>query len=538
MAWCALGDSAWLYEPAPGGGLDRREAVLRMMWMLERERIPEVSDIVVAYETLAVHFDPGDGEFVLDWLRELPRPEEFDEAGQGAPEIVTIPVAYGGEHGPDLNEVAERLGRSADEIVELHTSGLYQVAAIGFSPGFPYLTGLPDQLRINRKATPGPVPAGSVAIAGGQAGIYPFASPGGWWVLGRSATRLFDPAHESPSHLRTGNFVRFEPVASVSLAETDVPLATPQPSGGCEVIEAGGLCFVQDTGRPGFQHCGVSPGGAADPIAARVANLLVGNPEEAAVIESCLRGSKLLFHEDAWVSWVGWSDGGVPRLIRAGDVLDLTRPTSAARGYLAVAGGFVVPTLLGSRATDVRSGFGGLRGGALAEGDRLEIGEPSPGPAGGDWRVGWPRATRSGAPLELRVLPGMQAAWFADDAFATLLRETYQVGAMSDRMGTRLEGPGLTAGAREMTSQPVVAGSIQVPPDGGPIILLAERQTLGGYPQIAHVISADLPALGRAWPGTPLRFREVTLDEARQAWLDLQQELALLRVGLGLRPGR
>lgn len=533
MAWCALGDSAWLYEPLDGGFIDRREVVLRLARMLDRGRIPEVADVVTAYDSVAVHFDPADGERVLDWLQAIVPPEECGDEPGPAPEVVEIPMAYGGS---DLEQVAERLGRTPDEIIALHSGALYQVAAIGFSPGFPYLTGLPEQLRIGRKASPGNVAAGSVAIAGGQAGIYPFDSPGGWWVLGRTSELLFDPHRATPSLLKTGDHVRFVPAGN--LAETKPQTDEAGSDGICEVLDPGGLCVIEDLGRPGFQHAGVSPGGAADPVAAQVANLLVGNPEDAALLECCLRGPKLRFHEESWVAWTGWHDGGRPVRVAAGETLDLSRPPSAVRGYLAVAGGFDVPPLLGSRSTDVRAGFGGFRGRALEEGDRLPVGMPQGEVAAGDWKVGWPWVPRRTMPLEIRVLPGMQAAWFADEAFEILLHATYQIGAMSDRMGMRLDGPKLTAGAREMTSQPVVAGSVQVPPDGTPIILLAERQTLGGYPQIAHVISADLPALGRAWPGTALRFREVTLDEARDAWDSLQQELALLRTGLSLHAKR
>ena len=533
MAWCALGDSAWLHEPLDNGGGGHRQSALAMAARLRSGRIPEVTDIVASYDTVAVYFDPADGERVLGWLQSIAAPAGNALEQDDEPRTVEIPVSYGG---PDLEEVAKRLGRPTDEVIALHSGADYQVAAIGFSPGFPYLTGLPGQLKIGRKERPETVAAGSVAIAGGQAGIYPFGSPGGWWVLGRTPLRLFDPAAPEPSLLRSGDRVRFVPCEM--RPEDARPGESSMPDGSCEVLDGGGLCVIEDPGRPGFQHAGVSPGGAADPLSACVANLVVGNGGDAAVLECCLRGPKLWFHANATVAWTGWNDGGRPHRIAAGETLDLARPPAAVRGYLAVAGGFDVPVVLGSRATDVRAGFGGFRGRAIIAGDRLPVGTPGAGPMAGDWRIGWPQVPRRDMPLEIRVLRGMQAAWFADEAFDTLLHATYQVGAASDRMGTRLDGPKLSAGAREMRSQPVVAGSIQVPPDGTPIILLAERQTIGGYPQIAHVISADLPALGRAWPGTALRFREVSLDEARRAWAGQRRELALLRTGIELLPAQ
>ena len=138
-----------------------------------------------------------------------------------------------------------------------------------------------------------------------------------------------------------------------------------------------------------------------------------------------------------------------------------------------------------------------------------------------------------GATLELRFIKGIQAAWFTKEVREKLQTCIYQVSPESDRMGVRLDGLELLlAEPRELVSQPVVAGSIQVPPDGRPIVLMAERQTIGGYPQIGHVISADVPKLARAWPGTRLRFREVTIHEAREAWSELNQELAFLQAGL------
>jgi len=137
--------------------------------------------------------------------------------------------------------------------------------------------------------------------------------------------------------------------------------------------------------------------------------------------------------------------------------------------------------------------------------------------------------------LELRFLKGMQSRWFTHEALETFRESIYQLSPFSDRMGARLDGPLLArAHAGELISQPVVAGSVQVPPDGRPIVLLAERQTIGGYPQIGHVISADVPKLARALTGTRLRFREVSLDEARAAWIEARRESGFLQAGLEL----
>jgi KipI family sensor histidine kinase inhibitor len=525
-----LGDSAWLFEAGGNDARGRLELILRLVKLLEKQPIPEIHDILSSFDTLAVHFDPADGTVVLDWLTALPPPAN-DEQAAPPPPVIEVPVVYGG---PDLQNLASALKLSEKEIIALHSGAEYTVAAVGFSPGFPYLTGLPAELRIPRQHTPRAVEAGSVAIAGDQSGIYPFASQGGWHVLGRTSARLFDPQRAKPALLKPGDRLHFVPVDRLESSPLPEPSEAPV-EGAMEIIEPGALTTVQDLGRPGFQKIGVSPGGAADPISARVVNRLVGNPDDAAVLECTMTGPVLRFHEAARVAWVGWAgtQSGKPVEVSAGGKIDLTGRLLAVRGYIAVSGGIDVPLVMASRSTDVRAGFGGHHGRTLRSGDRLAIGRHSNGPAPGEWRAGWPHVVSAGATLELRFIKGIQAAWFTPEVREKFRTSIYQTSPESDRMGVRLDGPPLLREPpRELVSQPVVAGSIQVPPDGRPIVLMAERQTIGGYPQIGHVISADLPKLARAWPGTRLRFREVTIHEAREAWSDLQRELGLLQAGL------
>ncbi|MCU0752691.1 MAG: 5-oxoprolinase subunit PxpB [Akkermansiaceae bacterium] len=536
MAWSALGDRAWLFKAVGKDPRERLARVLELAGRLTEQRIPAVHDIVTSFETLAVHFDPAAGGRVLRWLQSIPPPTGGESPAAGR--LIEVPVEYGGACGPDLAAAAATLGMAAEELIRLHGAAQYTVAALGFSPGFPYLTGLPQRLELPRRATPRPVAAGSVAIAGAQAGIYPSASQGGWHVIGRTPLRLFDPDSPAPSLLQAGDRVRF---IRGRCEEFSAVRPAPFAAGAIEVLDAGGLDTVQDAGRPGWQHLGVSPGGAADPVMAAVVNRLVGNPDDAAVLECAMRGPRLRCHQAARVAWLGWGDdrAGRPVELHAGAEIDLRGRTRALRGYLAVAGGIDVPRVLGSRATDLRAGFGGFHGRVLRSGDHLPVGRPREGPHAGDWRVIWPRPTPPDSLLELRFLTGVQHAWFPGKTHRALRESIYQISPMSDRMGARLDGAALECDEPAgLISQPVVAGSVQVPPDGRPIVLMAERQTIGGYPQIAHVISADLPILARAWPGSRLRFREVTLDEARDAWRVHQHELALLRTGLAMTARR
>ncbi len=527
-----LGDSAWLFQ-AELGDLERNHRfILRLRKLIKETRIQQIVDVVVSFESIAVHFQPMHGERVYQYLTDLKFEDIPDDEEIRSSEFV-IPVCY--EKGDELNRLAAQLKISVQELIDLHSGAEYSVAAIGFSPGFPYLLGLPKKLRLPRLTTPRKVESGSVAIAGAQAGIYPNASQGGWHVLGKTTIELFDLNRDKPSLLQTGDQVRFQAVESFD--HVAVPLVDEiQIEDGVILIrDPGPMTSVQDHGRYGYQAMGVSPGGAVDPIMATIANRLVGNADDAAVFECTMAGPKMEFLKDSRVAFVGWRDerSGKPISVKAGDVIDLTKPTKPLRGYIAIAGGIDVPVVLGSRSTDLRAKFGGYRGRELRKEDQLAVGVAGKGPVAGAWHVACPYVVSP--QLEVRFLRGVQSHWFTDDARRRILETVYRVSPTSDRMGTRLDGVALELKEpREMVSQPVIFGSIQVPPSGQPIVLMSERQTIGGYPQIGHVISADLPIMARAWPGTAIRFREVSIEEARHAWFELQRDLGILQTGLAL----
>jgi len=521
-----LGDSAWLVEfPCLAG----EAALARVMgWVnaLAVNRPAGVVDVVPSFASFAVHFDEVDPLQIFEWLRsarvndDLPEGEEWQ-----------VPVCYGGENGPDLAEVAARVGLSEAEVISRHSRAVYTVAAVGFSPGFPYLLGLPVSLHLPRRRTPrAAVPAGSVAMAGGQAGIYPFTSPGGWQVLGRTGLKLFDPAAQRCAMFKTGDRVRFVPVDRLEASEAARPPDAVVGERWIQVISPGSLTTVQDLGRPGHEAAGVSPGGAVDREALQIANLMVGNAPDAAVLEFCLNGAIFQSNVDTVIALAGAV--GKSRQVTAGEVVDFSKPMVGVRACLAVAGGFIVPRVLGSAATDVRAGFGGFFGRFLKEGDRLAMGDAGSIPQCGDWFVG---KSEKMLEIELRFLAGVQGEWFSEKARWRFRNEIYRVTPSADRMGARLGGPALELDSvQEMTSQPVVCGSVQVPPDGQPIVLLGERQTIGGYPQIGHVIPADLPKLARAWPGTSVRFKEISWAESQQIRCLEKQKWIRLQVGLKL----
>ncbi|WP_408630902.1 5-oxoprolinase subunit C family protein [Micromonospora coriariae] len=275
-----------------------------------------------------------------------------------------------------------------------------------------------------------------------------------------------------------------------------------------EVLRAGALTTVQDLGRPGWAHLGVPRSGALDPAALRLANRLVGNPEEAAGLEITLTGCVLRLTRATTVAVTGAEapiragdrpgDTGRPLTVPAGTVLRIGPARRGVRSWLAVAGGIDVPAVLGSRATDTLSGLGPS---PLRDGDRLPLGEPVGEPAPVDLTVG-------PAPLpelHLALHRGPRDDWFTPTAFDRLLGTAYTVSPVSNRVGARLAGAPLPrAVAGELPSEGIVLGAVQVPADGQPLIFLADHPTTGGYPVIGVV--PDVTPLAQARPGTTVRF--------------------------------
>ena len=288
---------------------------------------------------------------------------------------------------------------------------------------------------------------------------------------------------------------------------------------------------MQDLGRPGYAHLGISASGAADALSLRAGNLLAGNAEGAPALEMTLAGGTFEFEAEAVVALTGADFETSVSMWRAVDVrpgeqVRCGHARSGARCYLCVRGGIDVPLVLGSASTHLLTGLGGWEGRALRKGDVLPIGttveNPQPPAKGLSGRAGEGASGRTGRLRHdaLRVTRGPQAEWFDFEAFC---RAEYQVSEDSDRMGLRLRGPALTPHAGHMLTEGVTLGAVQVPPDGQPIILFVEHQTTGGYPKIANVISADFHALGQLRPRDILRFEEASMDAAR-ALLREQEE--------------
>lgn len=310
------------------------------------------------------------------------------------------------------------------------------------------------------------------------------------------------------------------------------------------VLSPGLLSTVQDGGRHGWRQLGVGRSGAADAYSFTVANLLVGNAADAPALEITLHGPTLHFDRGARIALCGaqvearigetaipgWRRVDVP----ADSTLTIGACRNGARAYLSIAGGFAVPRMLDSASTDLRAGFGGLRGRMLAGADVLPVASAAASTVatlriGRRW-VGPAPDLDFVQPASIRLLPGHDA--LADNE--ALFANEWRVDAASNRQGLRLQGPSLVlADDSERISEPVFPGTLQLPPDGNPILLLADAQTHGGYPRIGHAIAADHPRLAQLRPGERLRFVACTPADARRLLREQRQRLA--RIAFALR---
>ena len=309
---------------------------------------------------------------------------------------------------------------------------------------------------------------------------------------------------------------------------------TSDPS--IQVVRCGFMALVQDQGRFGFQELGVSVSGAADKEALDVGNILVGNSPESAAIEVMLGDFEIEFMESMMFALTGaeteasLDDVPVGRNLsykaHAGSRLSLSNVRQGLRAYISVQGGIDTPIILGSRSTHITSGIGGFEGRALQPGDVLKVGGSE---LGHEYSSRcWDGYESPTDELSIRVVLGPQDDEFSQSGIETFLSSTYVVSDQSNRQGLRLEGSAIESrnGRFDIVSDAVVNGSIQVPGDGKPIILLTDRQTTGGYLKIATVASVDIPRLGQVSPGNRITFSVVSVEESQQLFIESQDRLS------------
>jgi antagonist of KipI len=321
------------------------------------------------------------------------------------------------------------------------------------------------------------------------------------------------------------------------------------------VTRAGFSMTVQDLGRVGSRRFGVSLGGALDAHALRIANFLSGNDEGATGLELTSGTAGLQFRDERIIAWCGGEyevtvaarsiPAGHSVLVGSNEELIISGPRRGCRAWLAISGGIEVPVVLGSRSTDLRGNFGGYEGRALRDGDKLRLGEKSKAAksladslrAGrvSDWSASAEWTTTAKDEATLRIIRGADWDRFNDVTIQRFTSEAFIVSPDSDRMGTRLEGVELRRREDfDLISEAVVPGTIQIPPNGRPIVLLRDCQTIGGYPKIAHVITMDLSIAAQLRPGDRVRFAECSLADAHRLLREREREVERFRVGLSL----
>jgi antagonist of KipI len=550
-----MGENALIVSFGNRVSTSLRNCVYSLYAALREHEITGVSDLVPAYASLLIRFDPltVTVETVADLVRPL-----LDRRSPGslpAARHHVIPVRYGGEDGPELGAVADRHGVSEAEAIRLHSQRIYSVYFLGFLPGFAYMGRVAREITTPRLATPRVrVPAGSVGIANAQTAIYPFSSPGGWQLIGRTDVPIWDPNSLSPALFAPSDTVAFAPTDFLGVQRDPESPVVNIKHPLFRVHEPGALTTIQDIGRPGLAHLGLSRGGVCDRGAAARANALVGNPPGSALLEMTWSGPTLEALQPVTIAIEGADFGcrvdgdlvppGLSWFVRSGSVIKFAPMPSTgggARAYLAVSGGIEAPRVLGSRSTCLPAAFGGYGGRALRAGDMLGVEVPPQGPAYLAGRF-WPShpdiSVRSSATLRFVRYGGMGCAGVL--ATRRLASAEWQVTPQSDRIGLRLagvEGVSLPTDSKEYASFGVVRGAIQLPPGGRPVILNVDHQTTGGYPLVGVVIQADWPALSQLQPGDRLKFVEISREEALTAVSAEQNSLVRGLSILGIKHG-
>lgn len=498
------------------------------------------TSVIAAARTVLLEFaTPRDTQRAVDTLAGF----SPAAAGQSTPREVTIDVIYDGE---DLNSTADHLGISAEELINRHTSQAWMAAFGGFAPGFTYCVPTDAETSesaenfewsVPRRANPRTaVPAGAVGLAGEFSAVYPRQSPGGWQLIGHTKTPMWNPSAEHPALLNPGDIVRYRAVraeasgAASSNAGSGKSASqhsrTPAAILGRPVAtlkDAGLLSLVQDRGRPGHGDIGVTRSGALDRASARAANAAVGNRSSAAVIEN-IGGLRIIANVDTVLAVTG-AEATVevstrsghkatkalaqPVGLLAGEELAVRPTGTGARNYMAIRGGLATDTVLDSAASDVLSGMGPA---PLADGHLLKAGRATRTAV--DPTILNPADSTNAATL--RCVLGPRDDWFAEQTVRDFLNTTWEVSGQSNRIGLRMTGPEGAELTREreeeLASEGMLPGSIQVPPNGLPVLFLADHPVTGGYPVIATVIPEDMDAAGQLPPGSTVTFRAVDPD--------------------------
>jgi KipI family sensor histidine kinase inhibitor len=509
------------------------QQVMALHHILQKQPFEGFVESVPAFTTLTIFFRPEKislndpatpivKEILIKLLSTELQADNFESR------LIKIPVHY---NGPDLDHIAAEHHISKEGLIKIHQQHIYKVYMMGFLPGFAYMGAVDDTIATPRKATPRSlVEAGSVGIAGKQTGIYPFDSPGGWQIIGKTPLRLFDLKKDDPFLLKAGDAVQFYSITENDLEEISEPeFQEPENEPDILVIKPGILSSIQDEGRMGFRSYGVPVSGAMDLGSFHAANAMVGNERNAACIECTMGGLQLQFKKNSVIAITGSGTAFIngrpiktwqPLKAFAKDVLELKFNNEGIRSYVAVKGGFDTRMIMNSRSTYHRAGIGhplkkeqGLLIGITISSSAKMISDKVELPA---------YQTHH----SIRLYQGSDFHLMEKISRDNFFGESFRISNQSDRMGYRLEGTPLRSENNiELLSSAVTKGTVQLTPSGQLIILMSDCQTTGGYPWVAQVAAADLDILAQLKPGDDIHLTQISFEESERLYLIQQKRI-------------
>ncbi len=531
------------------------DKVIALYYHLLEQSILGVVDIIPAYHTLTLVFDntivkQTHFSFYKLVLKVEAIITTCNWEKQIHHNIVEIPVCYNAAFGLDIITMAADKGISIEELIERHIAKQYRIYCIGFLPGFAYMGNVDDVLATPRRQTPrSTINAGSVGIAGVQTGVYPLQSPAGWNIIGETPLKLFDANREEPVLCKLGDMVQFVPISLADfllaknkpLAAIELPPTIQQPS--IKVLKQGIADTVQDLGRFGYQQYGINPTGAMDIVAAKVANFLVGNTANEAVIELHFPASTFQFTTNAIIALSGANFSATinnkpvaintPIIVAANSVLKFTKLITGARCYLAIGGGLILDKWLGSYSTNLKANAGGYCGSILQTGNVLNLNTNQQLAAhlqgevfiAMQWQADVFELYKNAK--DIQIIAGNEYYLLSEASADVLIESAFVITAKSDRMGYQLHGiPLQLKQPLTLISTAVTRGTVQLLPSGELIILMADHQTIGGYPRVAQIAQAAMPKLAQMQAHQHITFTIVSQQQAVDM-LRLQQQYLL-----------
>ncbi len=528
--------------------------VIALYHHVQSHPIDSVKDVIPAYHTLTLIFETSLIKQSSDVFLIMAQQADIAIATCNWQQsikhnIVKIPVCYDTTLGLDIVTMAADKSMTIDELIQRHVARQYRIYCIGFLPGFAYMGNVDDVLATPRRQLPRTaVKAGSVGIAGIQTGVYPLQSPAGWNIIGETPLQLFDANRADPILFKMGDVVQFEPISLADfLLEKNKPViakALPNATANSITILKQGIAdSIQDLGRFGYQQYGINPTGAMDVVAAKVANFLVGNVATEAVFELHFPASVFQFNVDVLIALSGANFSATindepipintPIIVSANSILKFAKLVSGARCYLAVNGGLAIKKWLGSYSTHLKANAGGHCGRLLQKGDVINIKSSlllkahlqEKSQVILQWHADVAELYKDAN--HIQIIAGNEYPLLTEASAEVLIDSAFVITAKSDRMGYQLHGiPLQLKKTLSLISTAVTSGTVQLLPNGELIVLMADHQTIGGYPRVAQIAQVAMPKLAQLQAHQRITFSIISNNQAVDL-LRLQQQYLL-----------